>query len=73
MVSGQYINCSTHTHPLPGKRFSGEEQVIITSEFSNLLEKAVIVETTYEHGESISSVFARPKKDGSHRMILNLK
>ena len=43
MVSGQYIEFSTQpsqTHPPPGKRFSGEEQVIITSEISNLLEKA---------------------------------
>ena len=43
MVSGQYIEFSTQpsqTHPPPGKRSSGEEQVIITSEISNLLEKA---------------------------------
>ena len=76
MVSGQYIEFSTQasqTHPPPGKRFSGEEQVIITSEISNLLEKAVIVETIHEPGELISSVFVRRKKDGSHRMILNLK
>ena len=43
MVSGQYIEFSTQpsqTHPPPGKRFSEEQQVIITSEISNLLEKA---------------------------------
>ena len=60
MVSGQYIEFSTQasqTHPPPGKRFGGEEQVIITSEISNLLEKAVIVETIHEPGEFISSVF----------------
>ena len=76
VVSGQYIEFSTQasqTHPPPGKRFGGEEQVIITSEISNLLEKAVIVETIHEPGEFISSVFVRRKKDGSHRMILNLK
>ena len=33
----------------------------------------VIERTTSGPGEFISSVFVRPKKDGSHRMILNLK
>ena len=56
-----------------GKRSSGQEQVIITSEISSLLEKAVIVESTHEPGEFISSVFVRPKKGGSHRMIFYLK
>ena len=42
-------------------------------EISSLLEKAVIVESTHEPGEFISSVFVRLKKGGSHRMILNLK
>ena len=51
----------------------GKEQVIITGEISSLLEKAVIIETTREPGEFISSVFVRPKKGGSHRMILNFK
>ena len=76
MVSCQYIEFSTQPsqrRPPPGKRFSGQEQVIITSEISSLLEKAVIVETTREPGEFIFSVFVRPKKGGSHRMILNLK
>ena len=77
MVSGQYIKFSTqpsHRHPPPGKRSSGQEQVIITSEISSLLEKAVIiVESTHEPGEFISSVFVRPKKGGSHRMIFYLK
>ena len=76
MVSGQYIKFSTqpsHRHPPPGKRSSGQEQVIITSEISSLLEKALIVESTHEPGEFISSVFVRPKKGGSHRMIFYLK
>ena len=76
MISCQYIEFSaqpSQRHPPPGKRFSGQEQVIITAEISSLLEKAVIVETTREPGEFISSVFDRPKKGGSHRMILNFK
>lgn len=55
------------------KCFSAEENDIISKEVANLLEKAAIVETSHEPREFISSVFVRPKKDGSHRMILNLK
>jgi len=45
----------------------------VTSEINTLLEKAVIVKAHDEPGEFISPIFVRPKKDGSHRMILNLK
>lgn len=44
----------------------GEE--IIETEISKLLTKNVIAEA-----EFISKVFTRPKNDGSHRLILNLK
>ena len=35
--------------------------------------KGVLELTEHEEGEYINTVFTRPKKDGSHRMILNLK
>ena len=76
MVSGQYIEFDTkpcQTRPPAVKCFSAEENAIISKEVANLLKKAVVVETSHEPGEFISSVFVRPKKDGSHRMILNLK
>ena len=76
MVSGQNIEFDTkpcQTHPPAMKCLSAEENAIISKEVANLLKKAVIVETSHEPGEFISSVFGRPKKDGSHRMILNLK
>jgi len=38
-----------------------------------LLEKRVIEEAYHSHGEFLSDVFLRPEKDGSFRMILNLK
>ena len=37
------------------------------------MKKGVIVESTHEPNEYISPIFLRPKKDGSHRLILNLK
>ena len=76
MVSGQYIEFDTkpcQTHPPTIKCFSAAENDIISKEVANLLQKAVIVETSHEPGDFISSIFVRPKKDGFHRMILNLK
>ena len=42
-------------------------------EIQNLLEKGAIVPCEHEKGEYISPIFTTPKKDGSSRMILNLK
>ena len=42
-------------------------------EIYTLLQKGVIEEAYHSHGEFLSNVFLRPKKDGSFRMILNLK
>jgi len=52
---------------------SKEEEQIIDTEIIKLLNKGVIEQTQTESGEYISSLFTRPKKDGSKRMILNLK
>ncbi|PFX22060.1 Gag-Pol polyprotein [Stylophora pistillata] len=49
----------------------GEE--IIETEISKLLTENVIVDATHCEAEFISTVFTRPKKDGSHTLILNLK
>lgn len=57
----------------PHIHFSQKEEIIIQTEISKLVTKQVIVETTHCENEFISSVFTRPKKDGSHRLILNLK
>ena len=52
----------------------GEEEFqIINTEVNKLLHKGVIVKTNHSEGEFISDIFCRPKKDGSHRLILNLK
>ena len=60
MVSGQYIEFDTkpcQTHPPALKCFSAAENDIISKEVANLLQKAVIVETSHEPGEFISSIF----------------
>ena len=58
---------------VPQSSFSKGEQRIIAAEIKKLLEKGVIKEATHSTKEYIPTVFTRPKKDGSHRLILNLK
>ena len=53
--------------------FTQQEQEVIYMEIDKLLIKGVISETTHCPGEYISTIFVRPKKDGGHRLILNLK
>ena len=53
--------------------YSCQQGQFIDSEIQNLLKKGVIVESTHEPNEYISPIFLRPKKDGSHHLILNLK
>lgn len=52
---------------------SFSEQLAIDNELTKLAEKQVIEPTRYDPEEIISPIFVRPKKDGSHRLILNLK
>ena len=54
-------------------RCSSNERNIISMEISKLLSKGVLELTHRSPGDFISNIFVRPKKDGSYRMILNLK
>ena len=54
------------------KTFSPAEKEI-QYEIIKLSLKGVIEEAIYTIDSYLSNVFVRPKKDGSHRMILNLK
>ena len=53
--------------------FTRQEQEVIDVEIDKLLIKGVISETMHCHGEYSSTIFVRPKKDGGHRLTLNLK
>ena len=72
-VTGQHIEFNE----TPVQTFQlcwGEKEArIIDTEISDLLSKGVITESVHERDEFISTIFLRPKKDGTHRMILNLK
>ena len=75
-VKGQLIEFTTapYQHQAPAeKKFSAGESNIIQCEINKLLQKEVIQSTSYEPGQFISTIFLRPKPDGTHRMILNLK
>ena len=57
----------------PEKKFSEEESTIVQSEINKLLQKEIIVPARNEKGQFISTIFLRPKPDGTHWMIPNLK
>ena len=46
---------------------------VVRTEIHKLLAKGVIVQSQHEPDEFISPIFLLPKKDGTYRMILNLK
>ena len=60
-------------HKLPNQIFSEHEYPIVRQEVHKLLEKRVITKVSPIPGQILSNVFLRPKKDGTHRLILNLK
>ena len=57
----------------PYHSFTEAEQTIIDNEIEKFLLKGIIRLSLYEDGQVISPIFVRPKKDGSHRVIFNLK
>ncbi|KAK3100452.1 hypothetical protein FSP39_020111 [Pinctada imbricata] len=60
-------------HPIRGITFSKEEQILIALEIEKLIDKGDIYEVERTKDEFISNIFVRPKKDGSHRIIFNVK
>ena len=75
-VKGQSIGFTTtpYQDQVPAqKNFSKEESNIIQCEINKLLQKEVIKLTCHEPGQFMSTIFFRPKPDGTYRMILNLK
>ena len=56
----------------PYHSFTKAEQTIIGNEIDKCLLKEIRL-SLYEDGQVVSPIFVRPKKDGSHRLIFNLK
>ena len=75
-VTGQHIEFNdtpVQINPPFQPRLGEKEAYIIDTEISDLLSKGVITKSVHERDEFISTIFLRRKKDGTHRMILNLK
>ena len=53
-------------------RLTENERNAVDLEIEKLITKGVISESQYEKGQFVSNVFTRNKKDGGHRMILDL-
>ena len=78
MVKGCHITFTHDQFPLQLRppqsiKFTDWESSLMDQEIYTLLQKGVIEEANHSPGEFLSNVFLRPKKDGSFRMILNLK
>ena len=76
MVHGQHIEFDTapfQNHPKPQPIYNDYKRGVINSEIDKLLNEAVIACTEHKPREFVSAIFVRPKKDGAHWMILNLK
>ena len=54
-------------------KFNKVEQDVINSEIHKLLKLEVISVTERQHGQIISPIFLRKKKNGEFRMVLNLE
>lgn len=53
--------------------FNTTQHAVVEREIQTFLDKGVIKVSSHEPGEFISTIFIRPKTDGSYRVILNLK
>ena len=77
MILGQSIEFTRTPYqrvvPREKKILDLDEQHVIDTEIDKLLAKGVITPSSHEEGEYISPIFTRAKKDGSFRVILNLK
>lgn len=74
-VLGAAIECTATPaqHKLLNNIFAEYEYPIVRLEVDKLLEKCVITKVSPIPGQILSNVFLRPKKDWSHRLMLNLK
>ena len=77
MIQGMHIDTvftpaqDTFPHEL---QFGQDETEAVNNQIMALLQKKAIIPCDPPTpGEYVSTVFTRPKKDGGHRMILNLK
>ena len=54
-------------------KFNEDEKRAIDAKVNKLLAKKIIIESENEDGQFVSPIFLRPKKNGTFRLICNLK
>ena len=67
------LSASPIQHRLPGHVFNDHEYSVVHQEIQKLIQKGVIMKVKYSPGQIVSGIFLLPKKDGTFRLILNLK
>ena len=67
------LSANPNQHRLPGYTFNEHEYSIVHQEIQRLIQKGVIMKVKYSPGQIVSGIFLLPKKDGTFRLILNLK
>ena len=73
-IRGIKIECTeTPTQHRMNKIFDLSETTHIRNVLNEMLNKNIVKVAVNQPGQIISSIFLRPKKDGTHRLILNLK
>ena len=60
-------------HHFVSTKFNNAETAIIQQEINKMIRKGIIEKVSHDKHEIISNIFSIPKKDGTHRVILNLK
>jgi hypothetical protein len=60
-------------HYFAPTKFNSTEAAIIENEIIKMLKKQIIEPAAHTDNEIVSNIFSVPKKDGTHRVILNLK
>ena len=76
-ISGYRLEFEQGVHPVQhGQlfpyRLNEGEKTAVDEEITKLLDKEVIALSEHEEGQFLSNIFTREKKDGGHRMILDL-
>ena len=67
------LSANCNQHRLPGHAFDEHEYSVVHQEIQNLIQKGVIMKMKCSPGQIVSGIFLIPKKDGTFRLILNLK
>ena len=63
------LHCSSYGQT----SLTSDEEQVVGAESAKLEKKNVISQVDHVVDECVSTIFLRPKKDGSHKIILNLK